>query len=106
MPLAKSSRSWPECSLEQAVALQRLLAIPDRDWHALKAQRSRRGAEQLAAALVLLLSGDDPGAAKAGPARLEAIELVEHGLRWLRAEVSDPGCPSHRQATAAPPAAG
>ena len=104
--LAKPQRSWPESALEQAVALQRLLAIGDRDWHALKAQRSRRGAEQLAAALVLLLSGDDPGAPQPSPARQEAIALVEHGLSWLRAEVSDPGCPSHQPATAAPPADG
>jgi hypothetical protein len=55
---------------------------------------------------VLLLSGDDPGAPQPSPARQEAIALVEHGLSWLRAEVSDPGCPSHRPATVAPPADG
>ncbi|MEX0589310.1 MAG: DUF6439 family protein [Cyanobium sp.] len=93
-------------SLDQAVALQRLLTIDDRDWHALKSQRSRRAAEQLAAALVLLLSGDDPGGPQASPARLEAIELVDHGLRWLKSEVSDAGCPSHRPALTPPAAAG
>ena len=54
------SRSWPEGAHGQAVALQRQLALGDRDWHALKGQRSRRAAEQLAAALVLLLSGGQP----------------------------------------------
>ncbi|MEX0588402.1 MAG: DUF6439 family protein [Cyanobium sp.] len=105
-PPARPTRCWPEGSLDQAVALQRLLTIADRDWHALKSQRTRRAAEQLAAALVLLLSGDDPGAPQASPARLEAIELVDHGLRWLRAEVSDAGCPSHRPVSTQPPASG
>jgi hypothetical protein len=98
------SRRWPDGAHDQAVALQRLLAINDRDWHALKAQRPRRAAEQLAAALVLLLGSDDPAARPMNEARRQAIELVEHSLAWLRAELSDPGCPSHRPVTAAPPA--
>lgn len=100
-PLTKPKRSWPEGSLEVAIDLQRHLAISDRDWHAFKAQRPRRGAEQLAAALALLLRGDDPGAPQSTDARRQAIELVEHGLGWLKAELSDPGCPSHRPAPAA-----
>ncbi|WP_198006445.1 DUF6439 family protein [Cyanobium sp. PCC 7001] len=72
-----------------------MLVINDRDWHALKTQRARRGAEQLAAALVQLLAADDPRQSGIGPARQEAAELVEHALAWLRAEISDPGCPSH-----------
>ena len=86
--------------------MQRQLVISDRDWHAMKTQRPRRGAEQLAAALVLLLSGDDPGASQPTPARQQAIALVEHGLGWLRSEFSDPGCPSHRPASTRPPADG
>jgi hypothetical protein len=105
-PRAKPSRSWPESCQDQALALQQLLAISDRDWHALKAQRSRRAAEQLAAALVLLISGDDPGSTQPSPARVQAIELVEHALRWLKAEVSDPGCPSHGPGTTARPSDG
>lgn len=100
-PTTKPKRSWPEGSLEVAVALQRHLAIGDRDWHAFKSQRPRRGAEQLAAALALLLRADDPGASQSTEARRQAIELVEHGLGWLKAELSDPGCPSHRPARAA-----
>lgn len=88
-------RDWPEQALSQAKALHRLLAIPERDWHALKSQRPRRGAEQLSAALVQLLSADDPRRAAGSPARDQAIALVEHALLWLRAEISDPGCPSH-----------
>lgn len=88
-------RDWPEQALSQAEALHRLLAIPERDWHALKSQRPRRGAEQLSAALVQLLSADDPRRSAGSPARDQAIALVEHALLWLRAEISDPGCPSH-----------
>jgi hypothetical protein len=88
---------WPEGALDTAVALQRQLSVGDRDWHALKSQRPRRAAEQLAAALVQLLSGDVPSQREAGDARLRALELLEHAQRWLRAEISDPGCPSHRR---------
>ena len=86
---------WPGQARELAEELQRRLAIGDRDWHALKRQRSRRGAEQLAAALVVLLSGDDPSRSASNPSREQAIALAEHALLWLRAEISDPGCPSH-----------
>ena len=79
-----------------AVQLQRQLSIAERDWHRLKGQRPRRAAEQLAAALVHLLSGDQPSTAQPTPARLRALELVEHAERWLRAEISDPGCATHR----------
>jgi len=89
--------AWPVGALEQAVALQRSLSIGDRDWHALKRQRPRRAAEQISAALVQLLAGDDPGASAPSEARLQAIALLEHSLGWLRAELSDPGCPAHRR---------
>ncbi len=88
-------RRWPEGSAALAEQLQRQLAISDRDWHALKAQRSRRAAEQLAAALVVLLSADGPSSSVASPARVQALALVEHAAGWLRGEISDPGCPSH-----------
>lgn len=88
-------RGWPAGAAEQAVSLQRLLAIGDRDWHALKQQRPRRAAEQLAAALVQLLQADDPRQSQAGSGRTQAIALVEHALGWLKAELSDPGCPQH-----------
>jgi len=84
------------------VALQRLLTIGDRDWHALKRQRPRRAAEQLAAALVQLLEADDPRQSQAGAARQQAIALVEHALGWLKAELNDPGCPQHGPGPGAP----
>jgi hypothetical protein len=83
--------------LAQAVALQRSLAIGDRDWHALKTQRARRAAEQLSSALVQLLSGDDPSAPRPTQARERAIALVANGLSWLKAELNDPGCPQHHK---------
>ena len=88
-------RQWPEQSQDLAEQLQRSLTIGDRDWHALKSQRPRRAAEQLAAALVQLLSGDDPSQSSPTEARQRAIALAEHGLQWLKAEINDPGCPSH-----------
>ena len=87
--------SWPEGSRELAEQLQRRLAIGDRDWHALKAQRSRRAAEQLAGALVQLLEADDPAATKGGEARQRAIALATSALAWLKGELRDPGCPDH-----------
>jgi hypothetical protein len=78
-----------------AQGLQSRLVINDRDWHALKAQRSRRASEQIAAALVQLLAADQPADRAPTPARLDAIALLEHAIGWLKAEVSDPGCPSH-----------
>ncbi|MEX1323659.1 MAG: DUF6439 family protein [Synechococcaceae cyanobacterium] len=89
------SRDWPQRALPLAESLHRELAIDGHDWHALKAQRARRGAEQLSAALVQLLSADDPQRNAGTPGRDRAIALVEHALLWLRAEISDPGCPSH-----------
>ncbi|MEB3198998.1 MAG: DUF6439 family protein [Synechococcaceae cyanobacterium] len=91
----RARQAWPEASLPLAEQLLEQLRINDRDWHALKAQRSRRAAEQLAAALVQLLKRDQPGGAGDPAARLAAAELADHAVRWLRQEISDPGCPSH-----------
>lgn len=88
-------RGWPPEALELAQRLQRSLTIDDRQWHRLKSQRARRAAEQLAAALVQLLASDDPASAAPTPAREDAIALVDHALSWLRAEIRDPGCPTH-----------
>lgn len=91
-----SLREWPAESQEAARALHEQLRINERQWHALKAQPQRRAAEQLAAALVLLLDpANPPGAASAGPQRHEAAALVEHALGWLKGDLRDPGCPSH-----------
>jgi DnaJ-domain-containing protein 1 len=86
---------WPEDSRRLAEDLQRRLAIDGRDWHALKGQKPRRAAEQIAAALVQLLGDDSPPHRRGGEAQQRAIDLLEHGLGWLKGERSDPGCPSH-----------
>ncbi len=90
-----SHRSWPPEALPLAERLHRQLSIGDRDWHALKHQRSRRAAEQVAAALVQLLAADQPAAGAATEGRRSAIALLENAQAWLRAEISDPGCPAH-----------
>ena len=90
-----SDRAWPEEALAQAQQLHRTLAIGERDWHALKSQRARRAAEQIAAALVQLLARDSPAQASGGEAREQTVALLEHALGWLKGELSDPGCPSH-----------
>lgn len=86
-----SHRSWPPEALTLAERLHRQLSIGDRDWHALKHQRSRRAAEQVAAALVQLLAADEPAASAANEGRRSAIALLENAQAWLRAEISDPG---------------
>ena len=87
--------AWPLGSRELAEQLQRLLVIDGRDWHVLKSQKPRRAAEQIASALVHLLSDDSPAHRRDPAAHAEAIALLEHGLGWLKGERSDPGCPSH-----------
>ncbi|WP_255146041.1 DUF6439 family protein [Synechococcus sp. ATX 2A4] len=90
-----SAVGWPLGSRELAEQLQRLLVIDGRDWHALKGQKPRRAAEQIASALVHLLSDASPAHRRDPAGHAEAIALLEHGLGWLKGERSDPGCPSH-----------
>lgn len=95
-PASSNPKQWPVTAQDAARALHDQLRISERDWHALKAQPQRRAAEQLAAALVLLLDpANPPTAATAGPQRQQATALVEHALGWLKGELRDPGCPSH-----------
>jgi DnaJ-domain-containing protein 1 len=103
------SESWPPEALDWAERLHGQLAIGDRDWHRLKAQRPRRAAEQISAALVRLLASERPGGAVAGPDRQETVALLRNALDWLEGRVSDPGCPEHGLAAvhgARPPAGG
>jgi hypothetical protein len=93
--VADPRQRWPEGSAAQAEALQRLWVIDDRQWHALKAQPSRRAAEQLAGALLQLLGADGPTAGRDSEARQRAIALTASALAWLQGELRDPGCPDH-----------
>ena len=77
-----------EDQLHLAESLQRQLAISERDWHRLKTDRHRRAAEQLSAALLLLLRS---GAQADG----DVVALLESAQRWIKREQRDPGCPDH-----------
>jgi hypothetical protein len=78
----------PTAALAKARELHGLLSIPERQWHELKNQRERRAAEQLAAAMVQLLSDPSSG---------EAEALLASALRWLQRQQHDPGCPSRQK---------
>jgi len=80
-----------EDQLHLAETLQRQLAISERDWHRLKTDRHRRAAEQLSAALLLLLRS---GAQADG----DVVALLESAQRWIKREQRDPGCPDHGSA--------
>lgn len=94
VPAAVAS-DWPPEALDLAIALHRKLQLGDRQWHALKHQKGRRGAEQISAALVQLLH-DPRGTGSGDPERRTAVlALLEQGLSWLKGELRDPGCPTH-----------
>lgn len=96
-PQPARADQWPAQALQQAEALHRSLSIAPHEWHAHKQQRPRRAAEQISAALVQLLAGDDPSTSAPSAARLQAIALLEHSLGWLKRELRDPGCPTHQR---------
>ena len=72
-------------TVELAQALAARLAIHEKDWHRLKANRSARAGEQAAAALVFLL--------KKQPA--EALPRLKQAAGWLDGSISAPPCPTH-----------
>ncbi|USR89270.1 DUF6439 family protein [Phormidium yuhuli AB48] len=72
-------------TLQLAQALAERLAIPERDWHRLKSNRSVRAQEQLAAALVFLLNNHPE----------EALPRLEYAVGWLNRSISAPPCPQH-----------
>jgi hypothetical protein len=70
---------------ELAQALLEKLAIAERDWHRLQANRKIRANEQAAAAIVFLLK-DQPE---------EALPRLQQAVAWLDRSISAPPCPSH-----------
>lgn len=70
---------------ELAQALLEKLAITDKDWHRLKANRKARASEQIAVALVQLLK-DNPD---------EALARLQQATGWLDRSISAPPCPTH-----------
>ena len=84
--MRSSPTSWPSEAGPLAQELHNCLRLTDRNWHQLKTDADRRAAELLAGALVQLLEGG---------ANADTCALTEQGLRWLKRELKDPGCP-HR----------
>ena len=78
--------AWPPQAAPLAQELHEQLRLTDRNWHQLKGDSDRRAAELLAGALVQLLNGGT---------NADACALTSQGLRWLKRELKDPGCP-HR----------
>lgn len=72
-------------TVELAQALAARLAISERDWHRLKANRSARAGEQAAAALVFLLKNQPE----------EALPRLNQAAGWLDRSISAPPCPTH-----------
>ena len=72
-------------TVELAQALAARLAIAEKDWHRLKANRSARACEQAAAALVFLLKKQPE----------EALPRLNQATGWLDRSISAPPCPTH-----------
>jgi uncharacterized small protein (DUF1192 family) len=72
-------------TVELAQALAARLAISEKDWHRLKANRSARAGEQAAAALVFLLKNQPQ----------EALPRLNQAAGWLDRSISAPPCPTH-----------
>ncbi|MEB3158070.1 MAG: DUF6439 family protein [Synechococcus sp.] len=84
--MTAGSADWPQEAPPLAKALHENLRLTDKNWHQLKTNSDRRAAELLAAALLQLLQGGS---------NEDVCALTEQGLRWLKRELKDPGCP-HR----------
>ena len=84
--MTSTDSPWPDTSTAKAEELHQLLRIGDREWHQLKSNRQRRGAELLAAALVQLLRQR---------ANSDVENLTQQALGWIKGELKDPGCPRH-----------
>ncbi|MBE9187608.1 hypothetical protein IQ270_23905 [Microcoleus sp. LEGE 07076] len=72
-------------TVELAQALAARLAISEKDWHRLKANRSARAGEQAAAGLVFLLKNQPE----------EALPRLKQAAGWLDRSISAPPCPTH-----------
>ncbi len=77
---------WSSRAKELSKELHMELSLSEGDWHKFKNNNSRRAAEHFSAALVQLLSEGN---------LVDIEEQVLQGIRWLKKEVSSPGCPGH-----------
>ena len=84
-PISNNQDKVPQdlTDLELARALAARSAIAHQDWHRLKGNRQAQAKQQLASALVFLLS-DHPQ---------EALERINQAARWLDGSLSSPPCP-------------
>ncbi len=83
---AQAAKSLEQLSdLELAQVLAERLAIKPMDWHRLNRNRQVRAQEQLAAALVFLLTHQPE----------EALPRIEQAAGWLNRTVTAPPCPTH-----------
>ena len=85
--MVKTQNLNESTTLELAQALMERLTISANDWHRLKSNRKVRASEQLAAALVFLLT-EQPD---------EALPRLEQAVGWLNRSISAPPCPTHGQ---------
>lgn len=97
MTISSTSTSNPAAELAQhsaldlAQALAAKLAISPSDWHRLNRNPRVRAQEQLAAAMVYLLSeGTDPQ---------EVIPRLQQAIGWLDRSITAPPCPTHGHRT-------
>jgi hypothetical protein len=88
-------------SRDLARALLERLSLDERDWHRLKGDRRRRAQEQVAAALVFMLTDDSNSNRKDNDH--EARQRLTHALDWLDRRVSAPPCPDHTGRSPKPP---
>ena len=84
-PLSSNKSRVPEdlTDLELAQALVARNLIAHQDWHRLKGNRKAQAKQQLASALVFLLS-DRPQ---------EALERINQAAGWLDGSLKSPPCP-------------
>lgn len=84
-PISSNQDRVPQdlTDLELAQALAAKSAIAHQDWHRLKGNRQAQAKQQLASALVFLLS-DRPQ---------EALERINQAAGWLDGSLSSPPCP-------------
>ncbi len=81
--------STPNHTQELATALLDSLKITPENWHRLKNNRRARAQEQVAAALVYLLKGEEA----------EALAHLQQAVGWLDRSISAPPCPTHGSTT-------
>tara|TARA_B100001250_G_C19204679_1_gene530933 strand:+ start:217 stop:471 length:255 start_codon:yes stop_codon:yes gene_type:complete len=62
------------------------LILNNNNWHKLKTNNSRRAAELLTSALSQIIHGGKTS---------DIEDLINQSLLWIRAEIKDPGCPTH-----------